>query len=157
MSNRGSSHGSGFTLIELLVVIAIIGILAGIVLASLGSARTSGQDAARTEDVKSLETAMELYYSSNSGYPQAGGSGGGGVAYTLNSATAPNLSTLLTGSNAIGNIPQQLISDGDLYVWAGVGGTQWGMRVTLSTGNCKTGVGASLQSVWWIGTPLCSF
>ncbi len=52
----------GFTLIELLVVIAIIGLLASIVLASVSTARTKGQDAARISDVKSLETAMELYY-----------------------------------------------------------------------------------------------
>ena len=155
MSHPWRPKGAGFTLIELLVVIAIIGILAGIVLAALGSARTSGTDAARIEDTKSMETAMELYYSANSGYPQIGA--GGGNAATLNGGTAPTLATLLTGSNAIGSIPQQLINDGDLYVWGGVGGTQWGMRITLSTGNCKIGFGNYLQTTWWLGTPLCGF
>ncbi|MBI2048715.1 MAG: type II secretion system protein [Parcubacteria group bacterium] len=54
----------GFTLIELLVVIAIIGVLSSVVFASLNSARTRGNDAARISNVKSLETAMELYYGS---------------------------------------------------------------------------------------------
>jgi type II secretion system protein G len=63
------TQSRGFTLIELLVVIAIIGLLSAIVLASLNTARTKAQDAARISDVKSLETAMELYYSANNGYP----------------------------------------------------------------------------------------
>jgi prepilin-type N-terminal cleavage/methylation domain-containing protein len=155
MNMRRRYADRGFTLIELLVVIAIIGILAGIVLASLGSARTKGIDAARIEDAKSMKTAMELYYSTNGGYPQIGA--GGGHAAALNGGATPTLATLLTGSNAISAIPQQLINDGDQYVWGGVGGTQWGMLVTLSTGNCKTGVGAYVDSTWWIGTPDCSF
>ena len=52
----------GFTLIELLVVIAIIGILAGIVLASLGTTRGSANDAKAKEQLSGLRTAMEAYY-----------------------------------------------------------------------------------------------
>jgi prepilin-type N-terminal cleavage/methylation domain-containing protein len=52
----------GFTLIELLVVIAIIGILAGIVLASLSNARSGGNDARVKGQLYNLRTAMEIYY-----------------------------------------------------------------------------------------------
>ncbi|MGH7175635.1 MAG: type II secretion system protein [Minisyncoccia bacterium] len=52
----------GFTLIELLVVIAIIGILSAVVLASLSTARTKGQDAAIQSDLNTIQTEAEIYY-----------------------------------------------------------------------------------------------
>ncbi len=63
-----SRREKGFTLIELLVVIAIIGILAGIVLVSLGGARTSARDARRQSDIRQIVTAQELFYNDTSAY-----------------------------------------------------------------------------------------
>jgi len=52
----------GFTLIELLVVIAIIGILSGIVIASLNTARNKGADAAIRGNLNGIRTQAELFY-----------------------------------------------------------------------------------------------
>jgi prepilin-type N-terminal cleavage/methylation domain-containing protein len=56
---------TGFTLIELLVVLAIIGMLAGIVLVSLGSARAKSRDVRRVSDIRQLVTAQQMYEGEN--------------------------------------------------------------------------------------------
>ncbi len=58
----------GFTLIELLVVIAIIGTLSGIVLVSLGGARSKARDATRQSDMRQMISAQEMYYDDQSAY-----------------------------------------------------------------------------------------
>jgi len=58
----------GFTLIELLVVIAIIGILSSVVLASLNTARTKGQDAKMKSEMSGIRAAAEIYYDNGQTY-----------------------------------------------------------------------------------------
>ena len=58
----------GFTLIELLVVIAIIGVLSAVVLASLNTARSKGNDAAIQSNLSTVRVQAELYYSNSNNY-----------------------------------------------------------------------------------------
>lgn len=74
--------GAGFTLIELLVVIAIIGLLASVVLASLGSARQKARDARRISDIRQIQTALELFFASNNEYPWGVETSTGAGSYT---------------------------------------------------------------------------
>lgn len=82
----------GFTLIELLVVVAIIALLSTLAIVALGSAREKARDAKRLSDIKQVQTALELYYTDQNGYPtgtalvlggaSAGCLGAGGFAVT---------------------------------------------------------------------------
>ena len=73
MSNQKlmKTNQKGFTLIELLVVIAIIGILATMSVVALNSAREKARDSRRLSDIKNIQTALEMYYSSNNEYPSS--------------------------------------------------------------------------------------
>ncbi len=81
----------GFTLIELLVVIAIIGLLASIVLVSMGGVRGKARDAKRMQELNQIAKAVQLYWSDNGYYPKEadGANGEVGEGAGLDTMLAP--------------------------------------------------------------------
>ena len=84
----------GFTLIELLVVIAIIGVLSAVVLASLNTARSKGNDAAIQSNLSTIQTQAEVFYGTGNTY--TGLCSDGNVAKALTSAATANGGTAVT-------------------------------------------------------------
>lgn len=146
----------GFTLIELLVVISIISLLSSVVFASVNSARKKGRDAARVANVKSLKTALELYYDDNNGYPTVP-IGNGDVP--LENATF--VSRLVPKYLPV--MPTLLVTDGDHYYSAGVttGVTQlYDLLIysegTISPNPCRAGIMPGYTTNWGVPT-VCNF
>lgn len=66
-------HGdSGFTLIELLVVVAIIAILVAIIVPMFARARAQSIRSACMENLHDIGVALELFFTDNDVYPDAG-------------------------------------------------------------------------------------
>jgi len=86
-------QNKGFTLIELLVVIAIIGILAGIIVVSMGNAQGSANNAKIKATMSQMRSTAELHKISKNG----------GMSYEdLNDSTeAPEMKRLLDAVNAV--------------------------------------------------------
>jgi len=100
-----NKNNKGFTLIELLVVIAIIGLLSTLAVVALNSARQKSRDSKRVADVKQVQTALELYFADNNGYPAAASAvvlGGSSTSTLCGSGT---FSGTCSGTTYMGLVP----------------------------------------------------
>ncbi len=117
------THRSGFTLLELLVVIAIIGIIATIIIASLGGANSKAKDSKAISQLSSMRTQAELFRSTYGGY---------GITTT---DCDPRSGTLFDPSipESLQALVQGMPSGYDLYCYADF--DNWKAAVTISDGS----------------------
>ena len=65
------SNRKGFTLVELLVVVAIIGVLAAIAIPRFTDATAAANGAKIQADLRTIDSAIMIYYAANNAYPSA--------------------------------------------------------------------------------------
>ncbi|MFM2330560.1 MAG: hypothetical protein RLZZ26_67 [Candidatus Parcubacteria bacterium] len=132
-NNRGmrTARTRGFTLIELLVVIAIIGILSAVVLASLNTARTKGNDASVKANLDTVRTQSGLYFDAHSNsYNTTAG------AISVDCGTVFTANTMLADSNISRALATARTANGGqaLYCNIDASGQNYAIAAPLASG-----------------------
>ena len=113
MNLRRRHHRQGFTLIELLVVISIIGVLVGLLLPAVQSAREAGRRVQCQSNMKNVVLAITGYTTSKNVYPPAGVFG-----EDVNGVVNPNFFTTPNSSVIMSWMPNSTTPAGQpMYSW----------------------------------------
>lgn len=136
---------AGFTLIELLVVIAIIGVLATVILAVTGSARTKGADAAVKANLQSVRTQSGVFYANNnlSYLPSGGSTFAIAVCPAYNAAGTNMLSRDRNMADAIAEATSKGGNSNRCYNSATVWAVAVGLKSSATASWCVDSAGAS--------------
>lgn len=113
---KNISTKKGFTLIELLVVIAIIGILAAVVMTSLGSAKDKSKKAAFKAEVSSMQKGAVVYCSDVANTTYSYVAGKSIAAGTITCSSGSLTSATVIPSPAITGCTSGTVSDSGV-VW----------------------------------------
>jgi prepilin-type N-terminal cleavage/methylation domain-containing protein len=155
---HGGSRRSGLTLVELLAVIAIIGLLAGLLLPAVQSARESARRTQCSNRVKQLAAAVLQYESSNAMFPPGGlvWSGTPHSQATWPWQTVPDPFNLNSWSWQYFILPHmeemKLFEDGAIQSSESPGTAQRGRRITSRGANylrCPSDPAASTYKASW--------
>ena len=147
---------SGFTLIELLIVIVVLGILAAIVVFSLGTITGKSAVAACQADAQQLNTGLAAYYAANQVYPDqaaattTSANTGAGFTGTYPSGLAPAFLQTLPDNSAHYTFTYTVLPTGAAagkatgFVLTVKGlGTGATSQYVASTGSTTTAIGAA--------------
>ena len=152
----------GFTLIELLVVIAIIGLLSTLAVVALNSARTRSRDSKRVADIRQIQTALELAFGDNGGYPNSTSGDTDGVGSDGSAVLGSSTTSVLCavgGSSAwattqggcaggtlyMGKVPSNPTPNGTPYFYTGTS-TSYQLVFKLETATGQLGSGFNCAS-----------
>lgn len=126
----------GFTLIELLVVISILGILLGLSIFGMQSAREASRDGKRKADLEQIRSGLEMYRSDCGSYPT--GSLTSGSSLIGNGSS----STCLSSNVYISSIPSDPVSAERSYSFSSDGNVYTLCAALEQTSTAVTGCGS---------------